>query len=136
MPLQNFEAFKLDVNDFCKRLPPKLAVKATKKIAADALTGVVFATPVKTGRARGSWQLDLGQDPEDDPVRLDPTGGVTVASELSKLDGLQPFQSVHIGSNLVYILPLEHGHSEAQAPHGMVAITVARLNAKYAGAKL
>jgi len=56
----------------------------------------------------------------------DKSGGPTVRAgnrEIGRLkEGSE--ESIFIVNNLVYIIPLEHGHSQ-QAPAGMVGVTIA-----------
>jgi len=52
---------------------------------------------------------------------------------LAALAGLPAYQVVWISNNVDYIEELEHGHSW-QAPHGMLAVTVAELRELFSSA--
>jgi len=114
--------FNAAVKAFAASVPNDLLLTFQKKLALEVLSGIVKATPVDTGRARGNWQLDIG---------IVPTGTVNGVSdptqvELAKLSALRPFQVIFITNNLDYIEFLEEGSSR-QAPNGMIAITLARV---------
>lgn len=140
MPIKGMAEFNLSVRDFLERLPAKLVVRAHKKIALEGLRGVVEKTPVDTGRARGNWQLSVGESPEGETGLLDGStrdlagdegSSAAVTRGLAKIAGLQPYATIFIGNNVPYIVPLEEGHSK-QAPRGMVGLTLAELEAHYA----
>lgn len=93
---------------------------------------VVKRTPHDTGRARANWQIGIDELPPDTFVNdTDKTGektcakiGQTLLSRFDKTTRLAVLQN-----NLVYIRPLEYGHSQVQAPNGMVRISVAEFPA-------
>jgi hypothetical protein len=95
-----------------------LTLEATKRI--------VLRTPVKTGRARGNWQVTSGSPAVGELDRLDP-GGTAATEEAAVLD-IKYGDASYVVNNLPYIDALEHG-SSTQAPEGMVGITVAELQA-------
>lgn len=82
-------------------------------------------TPVDTGRARGNWQIGIGNDPTSELERKGYAGG----EELQKLDNLESEETIYISNNLSYIRRLEYGWSK-QAPQGMVGVTVSHLKNK------
>lgn len=113
--------------------------QAIRYTALRVHNGVIEKTPVDTGRARGSWGLSLGSPgtyelPEGN---YGPDGGAQRAraeqQNLDQLTGENP-QDVWIFNNLPYIEALENGHSQ-QAPLGMVAVTLAEVEAEI-GAQL
>ena len=101
-----------------------------KKIALQALSGVVNRTPVDTGRARGNWQTTVGQPALGQVDGTDKDGSPTIEDGLSALVNLEPFDQVWITNNVPYIEALENGHSD-QAPAGMLAVTVASIEQQY-----
>lgn len=109
-----------------KRVPEDLVEVIVRKLGLLALRGVVLNTPVRTGRARGNWQVTLGDPAEGDLERTDRSGGPTIASGASVIGGYRGFGKVSLTNNLPYIIPLEDGSSK-RAPAGMVAITFERL---------
>lgn len=97
-----------------------------RAVNLEALRGVVLMTPVDTGRARGNWQVGPPEPAELDV--LDPTGSLALATGSQEIAKAPRFGLLWISNGLVYIVPLEDGHS-GQAPRGMVTVTVERLKA-------
>lgn len=106
---------------------PGMHLKFQKRVAIEGLRRIVFKTPVDTGRARGSWQ-GAGITNESVTGRFDPSGSDAISRGSAAFTRIRkPFGVMFIFSNLSYIVPLEEGHSQAQAPQGMVAVTVREL---------
>jgi len=79
-------------------------------------------TPVDTGFARASWWKNIGgvgSHPNQ------PTKGETVSSSLFPLGKLKLTEKAYLANNAPYIKRLEYGHSQGQAPQGMIRITLA-----------
>jgi hypothetical protein len=79
-------------------------------------------TPVDTGFARASWWKNIGgvgSHPNQ------PTKGETVSSSLFPLGKLKLTEKAYLANNAPYIGRLEYGHSQGQAPQGMIRITLA-----------
>ncbi|MCG6540174.1 HK97 gp10 family phage protein [Pseudomonas sp. KSR10] len=91
--------------------------KITRLATLELFRGVILATPVKHGRARGGWTTSVGA-PAASPERLDPSGSAAVSEVAEKTpDGAG--QVTYLSNNLPYIIALEEGSSK-QAPEGMV----------------
>lgn len=113
------------------------------KVALTVHSTVVLATPVDTGRARGSWLVEIGRPAEgttDLPEGFGANASISRArAKLAGNDGksstLMPQRDVHITNNLPYITPLNEGHSK-QAPIGFVEEAVAAGVKQVRGAKL
>lgn len=110
-------SFSNDIRRFTEK-----ARKAHDKIARTAtlelFSGVIRATPVDTGRARGGWQTGVGSAPEGDNERLDKSA----SQSLAEVDSNTPpgaGQVTFLANNVPYIMNLEEGTSK-QAPEGMV----------------
>lgn len=101
-----------------------------KKLALDALTGIVLNTPVLTGRARGNWQVSINQPIETMVDKEDRGGNSTISAGSVVINNANPFSVIYITNNLPYILFLEEG-SSSKAPGGMVAITLERLTVPF-----
>jgi hypothetical protein len=101
-----------------------------RKLTLDIFSGITTRTPVDTGRARASWMVTEGQPSNDVPsadgFKKGTTAPPPTPPNVSAIDGKK---SVFIVSSLDYIEPLENGHS-SQAPAGMVAVTLAEVEAK------
>ncbi len=79
-------------------------------------------TPVDTGFARASWWKAIGgvgSHPNQ------PTKGETVSAPLHPLGKLKLTDKAYLANNALYIGRLEYGHSQEQAPQGMIRITLA-----------
>lgn len=99
-------------------------------LIAQLFSSIVYMTPVKTGKARGGWQISIGSRPASDVDRLDPEGGDTIIAELSNLKGASPFANVFISNLTDYIEQLEGG-SSTQAPFGIVTVALPAFRAQY-----
>lgn len=95
--------------------------KTWRSAVIEAFSRVILKTPVREGTARGSWMVGMSVGTElGEP---DKSGNSTVRRAIR---GVPPVgNSVYLYSNLPYIVPLEEGHSRAQAPQGMVNLVVA-----------
>jgi hypothetical protein len=122
--------FNLQMDEFAKSLEHRYLVPFHKKMGLLALTGIVFRTPVKEGRARGNWQASVGVPIETEIDRLDKDGQGTIEAESRALTELKPFSIIFISNNVIYIVPLEEGHSK-RAPAGMVAVTLTELRGTF-----
>lgn len=96
---------------------------AARNTALELFTRVILRTPVRDGRARGSWGVAIGQPqpgPHDSP---DKQGSRALSQAQAEAAALKLGERVLMVSNLVYMPPLENG-SSTQAPAGMVKVTV------------
>lgn len=99
--------------------------KKKRLIGLKVLRGVVLKTPVDTGRARSNWQLSINI-PKTDVKKT--TNNTAVADGNNTLRTIKLGEDIYITNNLPYIGRLERGHSK-QAPRGMVALTLAEIEA-------
>jgi hypothetical protein len=139
----------MDPKKFAKRMEwysktfESNAGQLVDKVALTVHSTVVLATPVDTGRARGSWLVEVGKPAEgtaDSPQDFGANAAITKAR--AKLGGneggsstLRPQRDVHITNNLPYITPLNQGHSK-QAPIGFVEQAIAAGQKQVKGTKL
>lgn len=128
---KNLRGFSADLDKFSQHVDIELGT-VVQKVAMDVLTGVVTRTPVKTGRARGSWLVGVDKIPTGKglPKGTELGGNATAealkqSAKLSEVDGKSV---VYIINPLSYAKPLEDGSSE-QAPHGMVKVTLEAVSA-------
>lgn len=103
------------------------------QIGVEAASEIVNRTPVLSGEARGEWQTTVGGKASGKTGRLDPSGSAAVADARGAVanygaDG--KFPAITIQNNADHIGKLENGYSN-QAPNGMVAVTLAGLQARY-----
>jgi hypothetical protein len=98
-----------------------------KKLAFELLVQIVKPTPVDTGRAKGNWRVVIGEAPpyDDGIKRLDGNGSSVISEEGNKVLAANfnalDVPEIWIFNNLPYIVRLENGHSQRQAPQGWVA---------------
>lgn len=92
-----------------------------QKITFELHEAIVMKTPVDTGAARASWNVSIGQ-PQ-----------YAIKGSVAAVIGLTKPDDIYITNAMEYISALENGHS-AQAPHGMVALSIAEIETKYSRA--
>ena len=124
--------FNREIDAFARKIPDRATV-LQKKVALEALQRLVSKTPVDTGRARGNWQVTIGDPATGQLEVLDINGAETITQGLAAIADLPAYQVVWISNNVDYIESLEHGHSK-QAPQGMLAVTVEELRAMFSEA--
>lgn len=113
------------------------ATERQRKCAGAILTAVVYSTPVGNptlwqwpgppgyvgGRARANWQVGVGQAPGSSLMSQDEGGGSTISTGKSAIEGSKKGEPIHLTNNLVYIVPLNNGHS-TQAPSGFIDTSI------------
>lgn len=94
---------------------------------------VIDRTPVDSGRARASWNISINTpvltvapEPKKKSKRSALETARTVRAALPAFDAFS--DTVWLTNAVPYILRLEHGSSK-QAPVGMVAVTIAEVEA-------
>lgn len=106
-----------------------------RAISLDALSRIIFKTPVLTGRARGNWQVAIAEVDEDQILETSDKSGIGTiqngAAFLAEYKNATGFPVIVIYNNLPYINRLENGWSD-RAPNGMVAVTLTELRAEVA----
>lgn len=76
------------------------------------------------GRARANWFVGIGQAVAHTTEAVDASGGSTLQSGKSQIEGSAPGVEIHLSNNLPYIVPLNRGHSH-QAPEGWIERAIA-----------
>lgn len=101
--------------------------KFTRALILEADRRIRFRTPVRTGRARGNWNIAIGRADFSTSERTDKSGAEGTARALAvTATPAVARESTYLVNGLPYIDGLEHGTSK-QAPAGMVKVTVAEL---------
>lgn len=122
--------FRADLAAFAKQIEADVAL-VRKKVVVDIFGRIVSRTPVRSGRARMSWNVtddlpDLQPAPE---VASDPDAAKAFAlAKLAQLKFTQPYTVTYVANGLPYIVELEHGSSK-QAPQGMVRLALSEVEA-------
>ena len=93
------------------------------KTAGVIISTVIPATPVDTGRARGNWQVSVGEPVTQPRERLDKTGGGAISEGISRASSYRRGQTIFITNNVPYIGMLNAG-SSSQAPANFVEMAV------------
>lgn len=107
--------------------------EAVAGIGLLALTGIVRKSPVDTGRFRGNWITSVGGVSGATFDRVDPSGSLSINEGAGSLMGYpNTMPTIYLQNNLPYANRLENGWSR-QAPGGMVALTVAEIEAQMNG---
>lgn len=136
MPIsQSFEQFSQrlairaeEVGDASSRVIRRAAV------AAD--TALVMTTPVDTGRARGNWNVSIGNINGAVAAEDFPSPGEVLATGRSVVERWKLGGGViFIANSLPYIMVLENG-SSAQAPSGMLEFGMRAAVEQFGGERL
>lgn len=114
--------FELDISKFVAKAKGNIDL-VIRKIALDLFTRVIMKTPVKSGRARGNWQVAIESIPSGTLAIDDKAGTATLSKVTATTLGLKAGQTITLVNNLSYARKLEFGHSK-QAPSGMVRTTL------------
>lgn len=135
----NIHEFEADLARFAKLVEVDFGVVITRT-ALSLDRRIVQRTPVDTGRARASWFMSLDQpssevQPPGFTASGQQAGAVALSQAQDAVNQLEadPFREVWISNNVEYISALENGHSQQQAPIGMVAVSLAEEEAEIAG---
>lgn len=117
-------SFSKDIASFTRKAA-SAHDKITRVATLELFSGIIRATPVDTGRARGNWQASVGSPVSGELDREDKAGSAAIAdAEQSTPPGAG--QVTYLANNLPYIEALEMG-SSTQAPEGMVRKNVDRV---------
>jgi len=127
---KNLNQFNRELTIFGKTTVPAEHLKLQKRIALDLLRRIVFRTPVKTGRARGNWQVALGAASGSEIENLDKEGNSTFGAGASEIGTAKPYGLITVFNNVKYIKFLEGG-SSSQFPQGMVRVSLAEVEAQF-----
>lgn len=120
-------SFSQDIGRFVDKTEQKMDL-AFRKISLELFNRVILKTPVDTGRARGNWQVQIGNVPSGTLELNDASGSATISKASAAAANLRSGDVIYLVNNLPYIRRLEEGYS-GQAPSGMVALTVQEFQA-------
>lgn len=125
-------SFELDIARFVAKAKGNIDL-VIRKVSLDIFSRVIMKTPVKSGRARGSWLCAIGSIPSGNIELNDKDGTATIARVAATALNLKAGDIIYLISPLSYINRLEHGWSQ-QAPAGMVKLSVLEYGAVVARA--
>lgn len=119
-------SFSGDIEKFSKKAQLR-AEQVVRGLGLALATDVILATPVDTGRLRGSWQIGIGA-PDLTVTEGDDTGLAAIQRARARLAVAFLGKQVHISNNVHYAQVIEAGRigntGSFQAPQGMMRITV------------
>jgi len=126
-------SFAADVTRWTKKT--KLSGEVVlRKVAFDGYRGLLFRSPVDTGRFRGNWRISIGftdrtttEATSSAGPGAPPTTGEASQAILA-LGRVRWRDSIHISNSLPYAEVLEAGSSN-QAPNGILSQTFHELRA-------
>jgi len=126
----NAAAFNREVAMITKNMGAKQVTTLQRILAFQALDGLVYATPVDTGRARGNWQVSIGAPPGGEVYSGLPSSGGekkgidgnakaaesrVESTEKPKIGVSPPFCTIFIGNNVPYIEVLNEPRKSSYA---------------------
>ena len=120
--------FNRQLDRFVKSIPAALVARLTSAVSLAVLRGVVLMTRVKTGRARGGWQLGVGSEPKTSRLTVDPDGTSTInqaAGRLRAAVATQPYAPVFITNNVIYIMHLNDKVGDKMIERTLAEVAVA-----------
>lgn len=115
--------FNLSLRNFAAVDVPKKIQEIHQKVAMEALKSLVMKTRVKTGRARGNWQVENDNRPAAALLTTDKDGQPTIQRGLATITQARPFSVTYITNNVRYIVFLEDGRGSFAGDH-MMARTI------------
>lgn len=108
-------SFGRDIEKF-KNKTEEAATKIFRGTSLNLFGKILKRTPVDTGRLRGNWYSSINTPSKT----VDGSGeGFEQTTDRAKLG-----DSLYLVNNLPYAKAIEDGHSQRQAPIGMVKITI------------
>lgn len=116
--------FTADLTKFVEKTKIKIDV-VIRKVALQALRGVVLKTAVLTGRLRGNWRVAMSAANLSVQWDLFDKGGEATIAKGATIIATTPKNqdvTIYITNNLPYAQWIEDGHSK-KAPQGMLKIT-------------
>lgn len=104
----------------------KAGERAMRELVLEVAQRIVRRTPVRSGRARGNWQVSIGGPPTRETGKLDKSGRRTMNLINTQVERWRSGLRLFLVNLVPYINRLEHGWSK-QAPQGMIKITTAEI---------
>ena len=117
-------SFSLDLSKFTHLTEDKLE-KVVKKSTFGLFSDVIRDIPVLSGRARGSFFVDINKFSDKLPDSDDKTGSVSIARTAKDVNEYKLGDMISFTSNIPYIQRLEDGYSN-KSPQGFVSLNAER----------
>jgi len=119
----NANEFNLALRHFSAVDVPEKVRQIHQKVAMEALKSLVMKTRVRTGRARGNWQVENNNRPAAALLTTDKDGQSTIQRGLTTIAQVRPFSVTYVTNNVRYIVFLEDGRGSFAGDH-MMARTI------------
>lgn len=134
------DTFALDVSKFVAKAKAN-ASTVVRKVGIETLKSVVLKSPVGNpdtwkspapagyvgGRLRANWNVSFNAPDTSTTERTDKTGAVAITSGTSALLRADAERDIYIMNSLPYVRRIEYQGWSAQAPAGMVRVTVSEM---------
>lgn len=117
-------SFAADVARFAKKANASVDT-ITRKVTLDLFRDVVMATPVDTGRLKGSWIASRDAPNLSKLTYTDKDGNTTVARIAQQIGGAGSV--TYLVNSQPYSMRIEYDGWSGQAPAGMVRVSMARV---------
>jgi hypothetical protein len=114
--------FAADLQKLCERAGDK-AELVVRRTALELQSGMVEASPVRSGRFKNNWQVGVGAINTSTNDAADKSGSGSIGRTQVALTTWKPGQTIFLSNSLAYAKKLEDG-SSTQAPFGVVRLTV------------
>lgn len=108
MPLVGAERLSKALTKIQKQIPDRFTTYH-RDLGMKALISLTELTPVDKGRARGAWDVGLGQRPSTERKAPSKSGNRTISDGGGKILRMRPFSVLYITNNVPYIEVLENG---------------------------
>lgn len=119
-------SFALELDEWVEKAKGNLD-RVTREALMLATQGVVMRSPVDTGRFRANWQFGAGAIDFTTSDQVDPSGAISIAKVQAQLGAVNAGGVYYLTNSLPYAYRLEYEGWSAQAPAGMVRVTLAGL---------
>lgn len=127
------DSFEADITRYLEKAQGRFR-DACANVAREVHNKIIDRTPVDTGRARGSWNMKVGEGPDTSAladgsgVSAAEAGALARSTQRTLMGYRDPLkQTIWVSNDVSYIEGLEHGSSK-QAPLGMMALTLAEVS--------
>lgn len=119
-------SFALELDEWVEKAKGNLD-RVTRETLMLATQGIVMRSPVDTGRFRANWQFGAGAIDFTTSDQVDPSGAISIAKVQAQLGAVNAGGVYYLTNSLPYAYRLEYEGWSAQAPAGMVRVTLAGL---------
>ena len=117
-------SLSLDLSAFANKGEKKMSIIA-RKVFIDISTDIIKKSPVDTSRFRSNWMPEINKFSTETTENTE-SESATIARVVNKTNSFKLGNMMSLSNNLPYAMALEFGHSQKQAPSGMVRVSFAK----------